>query len=59
MVRPLSQTAATIGPYLVRERKNGVPWKTLQAETNLGRTRLYQLYKAALAETDEDDLIRS
>ena len=56
MVRPLSETAAMIGPYLVRERENGVRWKTLQDKTNLGRTRLYQLYKAALAESDDDEL---
>ena len=55
MPRPTSKTSATIGPYLVRQRQKGVRWKVLQNETNLSRTRLYQLYKAAEAETDDGD----
>ena len=57
MPRPASKTSSTIGHYLVRQRQNGVPWKILQAQTNLGRTRLYQLHKAALAETEGGDKI--
>ena len=55
MPRPTSKTSAMIGPYLVRQRQDGVRWKVLQNETNLTRTRLYQLYKQALSETDADE----
>ena len=37
-----------IGPELVEARKNRVPWKTLMDKYGLGRTRLYEIYRAEL-----------
>lgn len=37
-----------LGPWLVEQRRRKRPWKVLQAETGLGRTWLWTLWRQAL-----------
>lgn len=43
-----------IGAQIVRARKVGVPWKVLMDVYGLGRTRLWQLHREALANPEAE-----
>lgn len=45
----MTDPAIDLGTYLVAQRAAGVAWKELQIRTGYGRTRLWMLWRAAVA----------